>query len=268
MSEALIDLSPKSKPLFTRNALLIAAAIGGSLGISMALAVNYKNSVNKRNTSIALGLSLSVFLAITSTLLILPQDHFLHQVNDMVYNVGMFAAELIILQFTVTDELKNHVANEGETLGKWRAAGLGAISGVVVVLGLLAYNQLFLMSFDSEKFYQVMDEYSQNENLALQLFPKLEAGQYIPASHFIESEGLPAWEKNLILTDTIAAIEGLPQSYSDYNDLLREYTALRISSYSIIKSYLHQPTFELKTQIDTMTLDIELLLEEMKNISL
>lgn len=126
--------------------------------------------------------------------------------------------------------------------------------------------RFFPITFDAEKYDKGLEEFNQNEEIALQLFPLLDSDNKKSAS-FITDTGIPTWKRNLEILDQLDKIEGLYDNFKKQNQILRKCCELRIESFDLIYKGLIEQTSAYNDKIEDITKSIDEVVEQLgKNV--
>lgn len=243
---------------------MVGTVLGGPLAPAILLIINYQNSNRKGNIKKAL-LLVGLLNVLVFGSLFAPVDSFVYNIPNAVYGAFVLSAIYAIIVFYLSNDLQTHAKEGGTFYSAWGAAGI-AIAGSALILGANYYyvNQ---MTFDSQAYTTAMNEFSENEQKAFEVYDLLERGQYIEAGIFIEDEGIQLWKSNIHITDSIASIEDLPENYLEYNNLLKEYCSLRITSLEAIDEYLTYQIDEAKRRVDLLHSEIDDIVQRISEFS-
>lgn len=219
---------------YSQKAIGIATFFGGPLAAGILVRRNYINLGNdlygKHALSIGIISTILLFTAIFST-----PEHILNKIpNSIVPAIYTFIIFLVVEKLQ-GQELKKHKENNGTFYSSWRATGVGFLCMLVIVAGVLGYAYKIGTDFDTEEYDRGIAEIQQNEEVALQLFSLGGDASIHQIADFIDKKGIPNWQKNITILNSMDNIEGLTEEFKKQNEILRSYCKLRIDSYLLIK---------------------------------
>lgn len=242
---------------YSQKAIAIATYFGGPLAAGILAGQNFRNQGKKEYGKY------SIIIGIISTLLLfigiflIPENIISKVPNALIPLVYTGIIYLIIEKFQ-GKVLEEHKNNERKFYSLWKASGIGAICMTILLAGVLAYAFLSPNDFDANKYDIGIASITKNEEKALELFDLLE-NQFNSEKgiSFIDSIGIPLWKTNIQILDSLDKIEGLYAQFKKQNQILKEYSKLRIKSYKLVKIALIGNTNIYDKEIEQINIQIE-----------
>lgn len=219
---------------YSQKAIGIATFFGGPLAAGILVRRNYINLGNDLYGKHALSIGIISTILLFAAIFSIP-EHVLDKIpNSILPAIYTFVIFLVVekLQGQI---LKKHKESNGPFYSAWRATGVGFLCMLVIVAGILGYAYKVGSDFDTEEYDRGLAEIQQNEEVALQLFSFSGDASIHQITDFIDKKGIPNWQKNITVLNSMDNIEGLTEEFKKQNEILRSYYELRIQSYLLIK---------------------------------
>jgi hypothetical protein len=246
---------------YSKRAISIATFFGGPLAAGVLVRQNYLNEGKTDQATHALFIGIVSTILLFAAIFLIPEDIMDNTPSAVI--PGIYTAIILVLVETVQGKtLKAHAESNGQFYSGWKAAGVGAVCMVIMTAGIFAIAMLAPDDFDTVAYDNGIAAFGQNEQQAMQLYDLLENEEIASAIDFIYEEGIPAWQRNIHILDGLDTLSGLIPELKQQNQLLREYTELRISSYGLIRQALTEQTDTYDLKIDAMVRRIDEILKE------
>jgi len=257
----------EAKKLYSQRAISITTFFGGPLAAGILMRQNYLNLGKDKA-----GLN-SLFLGVISTIFIfaglfaLPDvtiDKIPSQLIPFLYTGIIF----FIVEKTQGKKLKEHKENNGEFYSGWKAAKIGALSLLALVIALVSVAfisgdlSLDEPDFNAEAYDKGLEQFFVNEETSMQVFNEFETE---PLNYLIKEvkKSIELWKENNEIIDRIDQIENLPQEFIDQDKLLGEYSLLRIEHFELILKAIGEDTDKYNPQIETIGSKIDKIIDEL-----
>lgn len=247
---------------YSQKTIAIATYIGGPLAAAILMRQNYINAGSPEMGQRALLIGIVSTILLFTGIFLIPES-VIENIPPVLIPAVYTGIIYVLVEQYFGEVLRKHQASNGEFYSGWKAAGVGAGSLALLMVGILAYVYFGPEDFDTERYDQGIAEFQQNENKAMTLFDKLGLVEANEAVAFIKEAGIPNWEKNLRLLNEMDQIEGLYPEYMVQNQKLREYCELRIQSFRLISKAIEEETDSYDVQIDDINQRIDEILERM-----
>jgi hypothetical protein len=233
-----------AQPLYSEAAINIATFLGGPIAAGILIRRNFINLGNEDYGKHTIAIAVVSTVLLFAVLLSIPE-------SKTTESFGRFFPFIVtaivagILHRFQGEQIKNHENNGGKFYSKWKAAGIGILTMIGMLIGILGFVYADEPDFDTELYDQKVSEFYANEEQAMEMYQILNNDNDVDAAYdFIIDEGIPLWDANLVLLDEMDAIENLTQDFIDQDAILREYVDLRIQSYKLIALSLMSGEFD------------------------
>lgn len=248
--------------LYSQRAISIATFFGGPLAAGILARKNFINLGKEKlgKTSLIIGIvsTILLFVGIFSV----PEEMIDKVPNAVIPLIYTGIIYLIIEKYQGSD-LKEHKENNQPFYSSWKATGIGTVCMLVLVGGIFGYAFLSPDDFDINKYDNGIAEFNKNEENALLLFSIIENSSPDKIIEYIDNVGLPAWKKNIELLDKLDKIEGLYDQFKKQNEILRQYSKLRIETFELIKIAVKEDTNKYDRKIEELNQQIEVVLKKL-----
>jgi len=256
----------ESKKLFSQKAISIATFFGGPAAAGYLIKKNYDafDQQEQGKTAFVIGLVITLLLIIL--FYTLPDS-----VSDKIPNAVLPAIYSAVVYWLVDKtqgaRIEAHEAMGGEFYSRWKAAGIGAV--FMVLLLVLIFGSLYLSGdlygpgFDTTRYDKEASKFAENEEQALAVFGMMET----TAPDVIVQElakGTALWKENKEVLQRLASFEHLPDKLLRNNKKLMHYCDLRIAHGEYIIRALNENTDQYDADIERIGSEIEKILGELE----
>lgn len=219
--------------LYSQRAIGIATYLGGPLAAGILVRKNFINLGKDKQglNSLLLGMMSTVILF--AGIFSIPDDVIDKVPNSLIPLIYTGIVYLIVESIQGKD-LKEFKKNNGTFYSGWNAAGIGLLSGILLAIGLFGYAFLQEEDWDVDSYNSKIERHTANEEQALKLFEMLDSHPQSEITQFIKVTGIPKWEENLEILNSIDKIKNVPEEFRTQVGLLKKYTKLRIEAYGLI----------------------------------
>lgn len=234
--------------LYSQKAIAIATYFGGPLAAGILIRKNSLNLGREKEGLVAL------IVGIISTILLfwgifqIPEP-----IIDKIPNILIPAIYTGIIYLIVEklhgQILKNHKEENNEFYSNWRATGIGAICAVVLFGGIFAYAYYAPEDWDVKTYDTELKKFNDNETEAMKVFDMLNRSSKYEIARFIEQTGIPKWRENIEIVNRMSNIENVPEEFQKQNELLLEYSKLRIEAYELMSKAVLNESSEYDDEI-------------------
>lgn len=248
--------------LYSQRAISIATYFGGPLAAGILARQNFinlgKEELGKKSLIIGIVATILLFVGIFSV----PEE-IMDKVPNAIIPLIYTGIIYLIIEKYQGRELQQHKENNRPFYSAWKATGIGAVCMLILVGGILGYAFLSPDDFDTKKYDNGIAEFNKNEENALFLFSMIETSSPDKIIDHIDKVGLPAWNNNIKILDDLDNIEGLYDQFKKQNEILRQYSKLRIEAFEVIKKAVSENTDKYDEQIEKLNIEIE---EQLKKL--
>lgn len=248
--------------LYSQRAISIATYFGGPLAAGILARQNFinlgKDELGKNSLIIGIVSTILLFVGIFSV----PEE-IIDKVPNAVIPLIYTGIIYLIIEKYQGIELKEHKENNRPFYSAWKATGIGALCMLILVGGIFGFTFLSPDDFDTKKYDNGIAEFNKNEENALFLYSMIETSSPDKIIDHIDKVGLPAWNNNIEILDDLDNIEGLYDQFKKQNEILRQYSKLRIETFELFKKAVSENTNKYDDQIEQLNIEIEGLLEKL-----
>ena len=242
--------------LYSPLAIAIATFFGGPLAAGILVRRNSLNLGRPRQAINALMLGIAFTLLLFFVIYSFPDD--MIDAAGILIPVVYTAIILLIVDKVQGDALQAHREQMRPFYSGWRAAGIGALSfALIFVAGVLLYTVTGdHAGFDVSTYNARLDRFAENEEQAMDAFDALhydEPGLQVAAFQ----RGLIKWQENMRIVEQLKQMEHLSPAIETQNQLLAEYTRLRIRQYELIIRSILEETDDYDEEIQKTFREIE-----------
>jgi hypothetical protein len=243
--------------LYSSLAIAIATFFGGPLAAGILVRRNSLNLGRPQQARSALVLGI-VFTALLFFLVYSIPERIIDSVG-LIMPVVYTAIILLVVDKVQGDALKAHREQKRPFYSGWRAAGVGALSFALIFgTGVLFYTITgdHAPGFDVNTYNARLDHFAENEEQAMDAFDALlydEPGLQVAAFQ----RGLIKWQENLQIVEQLKQMEHLSPALETQNQMLGDYTRLRIKQYELIIRSILEETDAYDEEIQETFLEIE-----------
>jgi len=246
----------KDIKFYSSKSIGTATFIGGPLVAGYLISENLKalNKPDEGKKYLIIGIIATIVLF--GGMFLLPEkivDKIPKQLIPLIYTGLIWG----FVERTQGDALKLHKENGNSFFSGWRAAGMGLISLVILVLGIFGY-----VYFESSNpAYEIYDkqivEFTKNENESLTFYDHIQTKDKSSLINELNNSAIPKWEENIKIIKDLNQIKNLPSELSNQNKILLEYSELRLKVFHLIKKAIKEDTNKYDLQLKTLNLKIE-----------
>jgi len=252
----------KHLKFYSKKAIGFATFFGGPLAAGYLIGENYKslNEFDKRKKSIIIGVISTLFIFIG--LFLIPEpiiDKIPNQLIPLFYTWIIY----IIVENNQGEILKYHKENNNEFYSGWETAKISFISLIILTLGIV----LFVYFSTDNEIYQEYDKgiakFSQNETETMKFYDHFENNSRLDLLSELNNRVLPKWEENLKIINKIYEIDNLPSDLIEQNNLLKDYSELRIKEFKLFKKAIQEDTDKYYSEFEKIQAQIDKVLLEL-----
>ena len=248
--------------LYSQRAISIATYVGEPLAAGILARQNFINLGKEQLGKNALIIGIISTVLLFAVIFSVPEEIITKVPKALIPLIYTGLIYLIIEKYQGT-ELKAHKENKKPFYSAWKATGIGVVCMLILLGGIFGYAFLSPDDFDAKTFNNGIAEFKRNEEKALQLFSIIEYSSSDKVINHIDIVGIPAWEQNLKLLNELDNIEGLYDQFKKQNEILRQYSNLRIETFELIKKTVLENTDKYDERIGELNQQIEEILKKM-----
>lgn len=234
------DAKTTSSKLYSQRAIILATFIGGPLATGYLIRENYLSFNKPSQGRQALLISVIATVGLFAAMFMLPEaiiDKIPSIVIPAIYT-GIAYAVVEQLQGKLLDQ---HQQAGNEFYSRWKAAGVGLVSLIILSIGLFSYVYLS-MNQDYSEYDAKIAEFTSNETETLVIYEHLETETYSSLLQELQTLTIPAWEENIEIIKQSSEVEDLPTELIEQNKILLKYAQLRLKAFKLLEKTLKEDT--------------------------
>ena len=259
LTNEILENTTKGITLYSANAISGATFLGGPLAAGYLIGENFKALEKPTLGRNALIIGFVASIILFGGIFMIPEyivDSIPNQVIPFIYTAIIWG----IVEAKQGAILKLHKEKNNSFFSGWRAAGIGLISLLVMLIGIFGYAYL---STDSDLYDQYdadMAKFSKNENETLLFYNHLETSTNADLIKELEENAIPKWKENIKIINNSNVKGYLPPELVTQNEILLKYSELRLQAFHLFEKALHEDTDAYSQQLDQIhqKIDIEL----------
>ena len=232
-----MNANATSSKFYSVKAIDIATFLGGPLAAGILLRSNFKVIGENKKASQALQIGIGLTILILVLLFSLPE-----QVVDKIPSAVLPAIYTAIVHFiakeTQGDFLTAHKEQGGSFFSIWKSVGIGLLSCIVLMAGIVASLFLSPNSIDFAKYDKQLAIFSEQEMQSMEIYELLEANKPEEAIHFLQTKGIPLWEENSTIIQNLLQEDQYPEPLLRQLRILEEYTELQQHKFRLMEMTL------------------------------
>ncbi|MBN2884319.1 hypothetical protein JXE04_00080 [Patescibacteria group bacterium] len=258
----------ETKRFYSQRAITIATYFGGPLAAGYLVKKNYETLEQPDNARKSLIIGIVSTILIFAGIFSIPED-IIDKIPNALIPLIYTGIIYLIVERVQGENLKNHKESGGEFYSGWKAAGVGAITMLILAAGiaLTAFIAGDLSNtqpnFDAVTYDKGVAKFVDNENKSIAVFSVIETQT---PDYLIKefSKGIVMWKENKEIVEGLNSIENLPKKLKDQNTLLLKYCEFRIQHNEIIIKAISEDTDKYVSDIERIGFEINKILEELK----
>lgn len=255
-TELKTDNNTKDIKLYSSKAISGATFLGGPLAAGYLIGENFKaidKPIEGRN-SLIIGIISTIILF--GGVFMIPEniiDKIPRQLIPIIYTVIIWG----IVEWKQGDVLKAHEENNNSFFSGWRAAGIGFISLLILVIGIFGF---VFLSKDNElydKYDTELAQFSKNENETLVFYDNLNTETNYSLLKELDEKMIPKWKENIEIINKTNQFENLPSELIKQNEILLKYSELRIQAFELFRKAIKEDTDAYAQQLEKIHVQID-----------
>ncbi|MBJ2175877.1 hypothetical protein JBL43_16605 [Aureibaculum sp. A20] len=246
--------------LYAANAITMATFFGGPLAAGYLIGENFKalNKPTEGKFALLIGIVASILLLVG--MFMIP-EHILDNIPNFLIPAVYTAIIWGILEARQGVVLKQHKENNNSFFSGWRAAGVGIISLIILLLAVFGYAYLSTDADLYDEYDTAMAEFSKNETESLVFYNHLETATNTELIKELEEKTIPTWKKNIKIINNTNVKGYLPPDLVIQNEHLLKYSELRLQAFQLFRKALQEDTDAYTQQLEQIHQKIDTELE-------
>lgn len=226
--------------LYSQRAIVLATFIGGPLAAGYLIRQNYL-SLNKPKQAIQALLSGVIATIVLFAAIFMIPEAILDKIPSIV-----IPAIYTVIVYVIVEQLQGKILSEYQQAGnefysRWKAAGVGFVSLIILLIGIFSYVYLS-MNKDYSEYDAKIAEFLKNETKTLVIYDHLETETYSSLLQELQTLTIPTWEENIKIIQQSTEVEDLPAELIEQNKVLLTYAQLRLKAFKLLEKTLEEDT--------------------------
>ena len=255
------ERSLENSKLYSSKAISLATFLGGPLAAGYLVSENFKALNKNAEARISLVSGVLVTIFIFSILFLLPEktlNYIPRQVIPLIYTGIVW----VIVEWTQGEYLKEHEEKANTFFSKWRAAGIGFISLLIIGIGIFPYI-LYESNNPAYEVYDIqMAKFSKNEKESLVFFDKIDSKSKSYLLSELDNMAIPKWKENIEILNELKELENLPDNLKKQSQQLLKYSELRLQLFELLRKGIDENTSQYDRELEMLSTKIEAQLNE------
>ncbi|SFW47796.1 hypothetical protein [Cellulophaga fucicola] len=254
----------KDLRFYSQKSIATATFIGGPLAAGYLIRENYLslNKPDEGKKSLLIGFVATVLLF---TGIFMIPEAIIEKVPSYVIPAIYTAIIYLIVEKIHGKILNKHKENENNFYSGWRAAGVGFVSLIVLLIGIFGYAYLSVGGDEFEKYDAEIAKFSKNETESLIFFEHYDTETDNSLLQELENSTIPKWEENIEIIKNSNTIENLPSELLEQNKILLKYSELRLKAFELYKKAIKEDTTIYEQQLEQIHLKINEQIEKLNS---
>ena len=246
----------KDLKFYSQKAIGIATFIGGPLAAGYLIRENYLSldKPDEGKKSLIIGL-ISTVLLFTGIFMI-PEsimDKFPNQILPAIYTGIIY----LIVEKIHGTILNQHKQNGNEFYSGWKAAGIGLISLIILLIGIFGYAYLSPDGEEYVKYDTEIAEFTKNETESLVFYDHINTETRNSLIQELDNTTIPKWKENIRIIKESNNIENLPSELLEQNIILLKYSELRLKAFNLFKKAISEDTKKYSQELEQIHKEID-----------
>ena len=254
----------KTKDLifYSQREIGFATFIGGPLAAGYLIRENFNTLNNPDEGKKALIIGIIATIIMFTGIFMTPEnimDKIPNQVIPFIYTGIIY----LIVERLHGKILKQHKENKNEFYSGWKAAGIGFISLIIMSVGIFGYAFLAPVGAEYEMYDTELAKFSKNEEETLVFYDHIDTETNRTLIKELENKVIPKWKENVEIIKGSNQIENLPTELIQQNNILLEYSELRIKAFELFKKAISEDSDKYSEQLQQIHVEIDKQLEKL-----
>lgn len=254
----------KGLKFYSQRAIGIATFLGGPLAAGYLLRENYLalNKPDEAKKAFVYCILATVF--VFGFIFIMPES-IMEKVPNQIIPLVYTAIIYYVVEKTQGETLKLHKELGNEFYSAWKAARVGFVSLIFLVLVIFGYVFLFEKDENLELYDAKMELFSKNEKESIEFYKFLATEDKNKLVKRLDTEVIPKWNQNIKIIKQAMLIEGLPVEAEEQNKKLLRYSELRLEAFKLLKKAISEETTIYDKELDILHYKMDQELEKLNN---
>lgn len=246
----------KNVKLYSAKAINGATFLGGPLAAGYMISENFKalDKSNEGRASLVIGIIVTILLF--GGLYMIPENtinKIPKQLIPLIYTAIIWG----IVEWKQGEVLKAHKENGNLFFSGWRAAGIGLISLIIILIGFFGYAYLSPENKELNRYDSEMARFSKNEKESLGFYDHIDTASKNLRLYELENTAIPKWKENIEIIENAKKIKSLPSDIVKQNEVLLRYSELRLKAFQLFKKAIKEDTGAYSEELEKIHIEID-----------
>jgi hypothetical protein len=246
----------KDLRFYSQTAIGMATFIGGPMAAGYLIRENFLSldQPDKGKKSLIIGIISTVLLF--TGIFIIPEsimDKVPNQILPAIYTGIIY----LIVEKIHGTILNQHKENGNEFYSGWKAAGIGFISLIILLIGIFGYAFLSPDGEEYEKYNAEIVEFTKNETESLVFYEHIDTETSNSLIQELDNKAIPKWKENIVIIKKSNNIENLPTELLDQNKILLKYSELRLKAFELFRKAISEDTEKYYPELEQVHKEID-----------
>ncbi len=259
----MIENKTRNLKLYSQKAIGLATFIGGPIAAGYLIRENYLSFDKPDEGKKSLVISIIATVLLFTAIFMLPEsvmDKVPNQILPIIYT-GIIYLIVDKIHGTI---LKNHKENDNEFHSNWKAAGVGFVAMIILLIGIFGYAYLAPEEYDYEQYDTNFADFSKNEEESLVFYDHLKTENTFALIKELDNSTIPKWKDNISIIESSNKIENLPIDVVQYNNELLKYSELRVKAFELFRKSISEDSDKYTNELEAIHVEIQKQLEILK----
>lgn len=249
----------KNIKLYSTKAISGATFLGGPLAAGYMIGENFKalEKHNEGRNSLILGIISTILIF---TVIFMIPENIITKIPNQIIPIIYTGVILGIVEWKQGKILKSHKENGNSFYSGWRAAGIGFVSLIILLIGIFGYVYFGMNNEVYDKYDTELTLFQKNEEETLVFYNHLDSESKYSLIKELENRTIPKWKENIEIINKTNKFQDLPTELSQQNEILLKYSKLRLQAFKLFKKSIEEDTDEYSLQLDRIHEEIDELL--------
>jgi hypothetical protein len=250
------EINTKDLTFYSQKAIGIATFIGGPLAAGYLIRENYKVLDQTEKGNNALIISIVATIALFALIFSIP-EHIIEKIPKVVIPAVYIGAIVFWVGQTFGGLFKQHEENQYAFFSRWRAAGIGAISLLIMCVGIFGFIY-FSTDYEAENLYfDKIEKFAKNEEESLVFYTHLNTESNFSLILELNDKVIPKWKENIEIIQQTDTITNLPTEFIEQNKNLLRYSELRLKAFETFKKALSEDSNSYDSELSFLHAQID-----------
>lgn len=253
----------KNVKLYSLKAIGVTTFFGGPLAAGYLIYKNYLaiNEPDKAKNALIAGIVSTIILF--CIIFLIPEETI-----DRIPRILIPTSYTLIIYQIVSklqgEILKEHEIKENSFYSNWKAAGVGLVSSIILVISLFG-----IIYIATPKEYGIYDKEMKgfyiNDNITYEFLNNLEGRDITKIISEVNNKIIPLWEQNIKILKSANQIDNLPSELITQNKSLLTYCDFKIKYIELLKRAIMFDTDKHDKDLNILSFKLDSIIENVNN---